>query len=76
MPMELDATAEPKGYSKKSRDISNVEYYNCYKKGHFVKECRSPRREKQIKATYDNGFNKEDQDAYTKWDHDYGISDY
>nr|GFD50028.1 hypothetical protein [Tanacetum cinerariifolium] len=24
-------------------DMSNVERYNCHRRGHFVRECRSPR---------------------------------
>ncbi|GJR15547.1 ribonuclease H-like domain-containing protein [Tanacetum coccineum] len=26
-------------------DKSKVEYYNCYKRGHFAKECRAPRNQ-------------------------------
>nr|GEU66610.1 hypothetical protein [Tanacetum cinerariifolium] len=28
-------------------DMSKVEYYNCHKKGHFAKECRSPKDSKR-----------------------------
>ena len=76
MPMDLDATAEQKGQSKKPRDKSNVECYNCHRKGHYARECRSPKQERQIKATRDDGFNEEDQTNYAEWDHEYGISDY
>lgn len=78
MPMELDATAEYKKYDKKKVrfDKATIECYNCHKKGHYAKECKSPKQERQIKATYDNGFNEEDQERYAEWDHEYGISDY
>ncbi|GKF11944.1 ribonuclease H-like domain-containing protein [Tanacetum coccineum] len=27
-------------------DKSKVEYYNCHKRGHFARECRAPRNQK------------------------------
>ncbi|KAL3711292.1 hypothetical protein TMatcc_005090 [Talaromyces marneffei ATCC 18224] len=65
MPMELDATAEQKKFSKKPGDKSNVECYNCHKKGHYARECKSPKQERQLKATR---FNEEDQENYAEWD--------
>nr|GFA81108.1 hypothetical protein [Tanacetum cinerariifolium] len=32
-------------------DMSKVECYNCHKKGHFTKECRSPKDSKKNGAT-------------------------
>nr|GEZ48513.1 hypothetical protein [Tanacetum cinerariifolium] len=32
-------------------DISKVECYNCHRRGHFVKECRSPNDNKNKEAT-------------------------
>nr|GEY17010.1 putative ribonuclease H-like domain-containing protein [Tanacetum cinerariifolium] len=32
-------------------DMSRVEYYNCYRRGHFAKECKSPRDNRNKEAT-------------------------
>nr|GFD06719.1 hypothetical protein [Tanacetum cinerariifolium] len=32
-------------------DMSKVECYNCHRKGHFAKECRSPKDSKKNGAT-------------------------
>nr|GFA96774.1 ribonuclease H-like domain-containing protein [Tanacetum cinerariifolium] len=29
-------------------DMAKVEYYNCYRKGHFARECRSPKDSRRI----------------------------
>nr|GEW23634.1 hypothetical protein [Tanacetum cinerariifolium] len=31
-------------------DMSKVEYYNCHRKGHFARECRSPKDTKRTGA--------------------------
>lgn len=46
MLIELDTTAKPKEFSKKPRDKSNIEYYNCYKKEHYAKKYRNPKKKR------------------------------
>ena len=40
--MEIDATNRQTGKKDKGRDKSQVECYNCGKKGHYKRDCRSP----------------------------------
>nr|GEU73862.1 ribonuclease H-like domain-containing protein [Tanacetum cinerariifolium] len=42
-------------------DMSKVECYNCYKKGHFARECRSPKDPR--KSCYDWSYQAEEEPA-------------
>nr|GEZ27274.1 reverse transcriptase domain-containing protein [Tanacetum cinerariifolium] len=37
----------PNGLTSMAFDMSKVEYYNCHRKGHFARECRSPKGSKR-----------------------------
>lgn len=71
--MELDAIAEIKGHEKKKVRFDKVmiECYNCYKKGYYIKEYKSPKQERQIKATSYNEEIEYDEDwtPYEVMDH-------
>ncbi|AEO60965.1 hypothetical protein MYCTH_2130105 [Thermothelomyces thermophilus ATCC 42464] len=41
--MDVDA-AQKQDQKKTTKDKSNVTYYNCGKKGHYKRECRSPKK--------------------------------
>nr|GEY24482.1 hypothetical protein [Tanacetum cinerariifolium] len=41
-------------------DMSKVECYNCHKKGHFARECRSP-KDSRRNGSYDWSFQAEDK---------------
>nr|GFC14131.1 hypothetical protein [Tanacetum cinerariifolium] len=42
-------------------DMSKVEYYNCHRKGHFARECRSP---KDSKRCYDWSYQVKEEPAH------------
>nr|GEU68006.1 ribonuclease H-like domain-containing protein [Tanacetum cinerariifolium] len=43
-------------------DMSKVECYNCHRKGHFVRECRSP-KDSRRNGSYDWSFQAEEEPA-------------
>nr|GEY71432.1 uncharacterized mitochondrial protein AtMg00810-like [Tanacetum cinerariifolium] len=54
-------------------DKTKVEYYNCYKRGHFTRECKAPRKNKNkepvmrsvtLETTYENALVPQDGFGY------------
>ena len=54
----MDATIEIKNYKKKKIKFNKliIKCYNYYKKGYYARECKSPKKGRQIKVT---SYNKE-----------------
>nr|GEX21182.1 ribonuclease H-like domain-containing protein [Tanacetum cinerariifolium] len=43
-------------------DMSKVECYNCHRKGHFARECRSP-KDSRMNGSYDSSFKAKEEPA-------------
>nr|GEU91050.1 hypothetical protein [Tanacetum cinerariifolium] len=47
----IDRNLGDNGPTSMGFDMSKVEYYNCHRKGHFARECRSPKDSRRLGAT-------------------------